>query len=610
MYIPTKEGQQVYDVYSSLIHTIPEKGIPRYYISNESVLGLKRNDTDPTKTQHDLLQSLRMEGALLAQEDAVELDERKKIIFVNTFAPSPHTVFRVPYESMEPIWRDNAERLGITVPQSTPLVRGAESSDTQVIPPSYVPLDTLVWMMLEESVEENGQWQTRLRPIDLGDLCSPPGDEPMIDQYRLGLQNNPAKLEEVFKVYFKRSELNASVITDLFNSVIRPAYANDPHESLFLPEATDNDILQGVANGYYRGDQVKLLDQYEYDHLGKGTQSSATLHNRNTLHASLALLKKIAQMNSGTVDDVIATLKRKEQFFGDDLVFEPVYQKDTESGKKVRSDLLKHVPITDLIKIIDPYSSIAYGLTEKWLEERANDPQYFAGYDIKSYNDHQADDDGVSSTQGIEISIPYVEGEEQAVAVQTKMKASMLIGQVFYPLWEDVKRYTKKKIVMSHDERAAEMSRIQDKYQIPETMVTAIQSLLPTERQLVNLLATESDHEKQEKIARTLARYDRKKRLLLQQKKALEAKIDSDNGYADDLVDLLYISHALQIYDSVDGEVVNKGYNISGVPSFVLTHNWDHENKIFSMKIDWTLSMKGLSEHRLRALLKRAEAKV
>lgn len=618
MYIASKEGENMHEVFSSIVDTLPDKGINRYIISGDQILGLKRGDTDPNIHPAETLAAMRSEGNLLYDEDIIELDEHRRFVVFNMVAASPHTVLRVPYNTFAEKWEATMQENGMS--RSTKaeyFIKGADSTDTEILPPNYAPLDMLVNVIMEEDYVEDGEKKTRLIPVDFGDICSSTSNEPQIDKFRLGLQDNDAKLRELFTAYYKRNKVAVQFYCNLFNTVIRKAYAEDPDFPLMIPEISEAYILQAVGSGYYRGDLIKELLQFDYDHLGKGTQSLVFLHNRDITHLTLGMIREIAELNHMTFEEVIQILKRKPDFFGEDIQYEEVFEEDSDGNKKVKKDLFQRMPITDIQKIIDVYSKKAHVRAAPWMELKLGDEKYFNGAQIESFDHHSTEDGEIRSSQGVKISVPCTEAEADETAVEMLMRAGKFIGQELYPLWEDAKRYTKYKVIMSHEERKVELGRMQERYQLPDEMIQGISALLPTERQLQNLKKCRQDYpENVWRINHMLERYNKRKKQMYAEKQVLEHKVDTGDATSEDLVDLLYTAQYMHIFDDMEVEGsdkkvrLNHGYNIPGVPSFCITYFYDKDAQAYNMIIGWTLSMKGVSEHELGAPLKRQEAKV
>ncbi len=573
-----------------------------------------RKDVDPY--------SIYEEGTRLAGVDVVELPDGRQIHVFSSVAASPHTLFRVPYQDYDLDVEEKNED-GTASPGKKHLegfksvfkrhaaeagYRAAELEDTlenepvviekdgQKQSPEAVPLDMLVWTMIKDT-------DGTLKPIDINDFASPLTGDQNIDKFRLQLRD--AKLEEVYGHVIKRMDLAAKTLLELYNTNVRA-------EIPFLPEKFEQDLLQGVAIGFYRGDITKMLGQFKFDGLGKGPMSNSSTHFRTTVHLAIDTIEELRQLHHGiSMQDVIDYIRFKEvnETLSRSIHFaENIHIHETKDSKikrapgyKSEPELLReliqsnNIPPIELLKLIDPYASIAHDLMSEWLAEKIQTE--FGDYEntIELFAHHAGKNErAIRASEGVELTLVSHEPEvrEKALARITR-----IIGEFFSPMWEDIKLYVQEKLLLSPDEQNSKLKEIQDEYDLPDKVIVAIQRLLPTEKQIQNLQNSVTDASQLRRIRSIQHGYAM---LKADQEKhyadSLE-KIRNGQGTSEDLTKLISALQTLQLFNDW-----NEGYNIPGVPSFGITFHKDKENNTHVL-LGWLLSMKGLAELWLGAMV-------
>ncbi len=559
---------------SKTIHTMINglyPGFAGYYMPN----AWPRSDID--LEQKDIFNAIRAEGNRLAGEDKVSIGDGKSIVVFNTGFASPHGPFVVPAHEFDSAFRTVGSALDYKIESET-LIQYRNKETGKMETPSHIPLDMGVWLMLEDN---DGQ----TKPVDLSDFTSPPTGDPDIDKFRLQLSDD--KLAEIYSYTLKRGELAAKTILSLYNNNIRRAFP-------FLPEKKLADIMQGIAMGYYRKDDVKGLLQFYFDMLGKGAMSNPSSHFRYTCHLGMETLNDLNLIGKDeSLQSIIDVLKSKPDYFKDRIELMAVAPdpfKDQNEAQVIHALIDKINPV-ELVKLIDPYSSIAHSLLSDWLIQRIS--KRFIRLPILDIQPFRYHTDQFArelrASEGIEV---VLQGEENVLA-KSLIQFTRLVGEELSPLWEDIKTYVQQKIIMSDGERESVLSFYRREYQLPDNVIRHIDRIRPTEKQLENLI-DEFDEGSEEyiKIAEELHHYDSLKKKLRGYKEAITKKIYEDRGTKKDLSDLVSIIQTCQIFKDSD---LNEGYNIPGVPSFGLTYHEDEQNNIHIL-LGWLLSMKGLSE--------------
>ncbi len=573
-----------------------------------------RKDVDPY--------SIYEEGTRLAGVDVVDLPDGRQIHVFSSVAASPHTLFRVPYQDYDldveeknedgtvsvikkhldgfkSVFKRQAAEAGYISPDREDTIENefvVIEKDGQEETPDVVPLDMLVWTMIKDT-------DGTLKPIDINDFASPRTGDQNIDKFRLQMRDD--KLQEVYGHVIKRMDLASHTLLELYNINVRS-------EIPFLPEKHEDDLLQGVAIGFYRGDITKMLGQFKFDGLGKGPMSNSSTHFRTTVHLAMETIDELRQLHHGiSMQDVIdfirfkavnGTLSRSIHFA------ENIHIHETKDSKMKRApnyksepELLReliqsnNIPPIELLKLIDPYASMAHDLMSEWLAEKIQTE--FGDYEnsIELFAHHAGKNErAIRASEGVELTLfshdPDV--REKALARITR-----IIGESFSPMWEDIKQYVQEKLLLSPDEQVSKLRDIQDEYGLPDKVIVAIQRLLPTEKQIQNALASTSDESVIQTIQSIQQKYARLKSIREKQYADCKSRIDAGDGTTADLTNMISALQTLQLFNDW-----NEGYNIPGVPSFGITFHKDSQNNSHIL-LGWLLSMKGLAELWLGAMV-------
>src|SRR5690606_19515848 len=116
----------------------------------------------------------------------------------------------------------------------------------------------------------------------------------------------------------------------------------EEEQDYHLPEKKVQDILQGVANGYYRWDKVKGLKQSYYDGRGFGPMSNPTLHFRYTCHLDPELLNQLNMYNTSiSFEQLINRLAKRPEVFGNSV--QMVHTKPRTTEDESQGDVLKQL---------------------------------------------------------------------------------------------------------------------------------------------------------------------------------------------------------------------------------------------------------------------------
>lgn len=169
--------------------------------------------------------------------------------------------------------------------------------------------------------------------------------------------------------------------------------------------------------------------------------------------------------------------------------------------------------------------------------------------------------------------------------------AVKLIGQEVAPMWDNVRDFVARKLLMKEEEQTEYLLALQARYKLPDSVLTFIARIQPSEKQLKILLQENLDSSQKGKIQFELAEYHRNLGHYIQEFEKHFYKIQDGKADTSDLSELIAILQKLQLYDTD----WNRGYNIPGVPGFAITHNRLPDGR-FGMMIGWLLSQKGLME--------------
>ena len=573
-----------------------------------------RKDVDPY--------SIYEEGSRLAGVDIVELPDGRQIHVFSSVAASPHTLFRIPYqdydldveekqedgsmhyskkhlEGFKSVFKRHASEAGYISEDRKDTIENefvVIEKDGQEQSPDVVPLDMLVWTMLKDT-------DGTLKPIDINDFASPATGDANIDKFRL--QMGEQKLQEVYGHVIKRMDLAANTLLELFNVNVRS-------EIPFLPPKLEKDLLQGVAIGFYRGDITKMLGQFKYDGLGKGPMSNSSTHFRTTAHLAMETIEELRQLHHGiSMQDIIDFIRFREvngeltrsMHFAENIHIHetkdskmkrvPNYKSEPELLRELIQD--NNIPPIELLKLIDPYASIAHDLMSEWLAEKIQSE--FADFDntIELFAHNAGKNERViRASEGVELTLLSKDPEIRELALA---RITRIIGETFSPMWEDIKLFVQDKLLLSPEEQSNRLKDIQDQYGLPHQVLLAVQRLLPTEKQIQNLFDSAQDPQQIKKIRSVQHGYALLKSVKEKEYAESLAKINKGQGTSEDLTMLISALQTLQLFNDW-----NEGYNIPGVPSFGITFHKDHENNSHLL-LGWLLSMKGLAELWLGAMI-------
>ena len=550
--------------------------------------------------------SLLSEGSQMTSIDTIEIDGTKKIHVTLTSAASPHTPACVPYNYFDKAFRKHSVSEGVT-PGDGALISYEDENNNIVIPES-APLHMIVWLVLEN---ENG-----LFPVDLADMAADLDDHVSENHVRnkFKLQLSEEKMIEIFEAVHRKAKIARATLLDLYNNVFRTNYSRETSDGVIhlLPEKMPEDIMQGFAYGFYRKDDTKSLQQSELDGLGGGPMSNATAHFHICAHVTMGALNEanLASKTAGFADIVdflqqspeyfkrsVGLVSTRPDFFGHDEVDHP--------HGAVLKDLLEKTNPYELLKLIDPYATIAHELMSEWLESRVRKHFETITNEVSIFQ-HNGGEYGreLRAVEGVEL---VVDPRKHASLSNERLKALMyakateLIGQEVFPLWYDVRSLISEKVILSNQEFDDRIVEIQERHDLPNKAVAVIRRLKPTEKQIKLFLERDGLEPWQIGHAQSeLSKYHRDMGELIRHFQQLYGRISSGEGNLEHLAQLLTTLQKLQLYDSD----WNQGYNIPGVPGFAITHNRNQEGK-YHMMIGWLLSKKGLSEAWLGAILSR-----
>ncbi|CAN5224114.1 hypothetical protein BH09PAT2_BH09PAT2_00550 [soil metagenome] len=584
---------------------LDEPGPPVYIPRLPEQLGLERTDTKYKK--HQMLESILTQAKRLAPETVIDVNDEYEIVIANTVAASAHTVITVPYDRFEETFRRIGRKSGYEISDDV-LIAGNGSDEDHTVPPTHAPLDMLTWIMRRQ------KGTGLLLPVDFGDLRSGNTGNPDIDQYLLHLSND--QLNEVFEEVIRRGNMNNDTIMELYTEVVRA-------ELPFLPEKTVEDLLNGVLFGYYRGDDIKMLAQFNFDHRGKGPMSNFTAHFRNAFHVDIETLiqiikeRNLAEPNKPIsykdLNILIAEFKEHPDVFGNDIIFahtHPVADNYKKEGE-VLKEMLETYNVTDLLKGIDPLSSVTHRTLKNWVSDQLS--KQFSGLPVAGIvpfehhtPNHQLQFRVSEGHQVILDTAAYTDEERQKVTAEALTRITTFIGDILYPLWDDVNNYVIDKTHLSREDRELRIAQIGKQYGFGDQELKIIQMIEPTERQLeLSHDSVERTEPQKQKIQRKLDKYQRSKQDVQAMKKMLRQKISHEDGSLDDLIELIYFELYGQKYDD---ENMNIGLGIPGTPSGCITYHTDKEGNTY-INFGWLLSTKGLSEQWLGAIMKRLERK-
>lgn len=586
-----------------------EKGMPHYLIDPPESFGFARMDNAETDDPRDYLKHMRKEGQLLGGEDTLTLSDGKKLIVITTAAASPHTSLCVPYNEFDAVWRKHAQNNGLSLSDEI-LIAGIGSTDKNIVPPKSVALDILTWTML---TDKDG---SIIGPIDFGDLV---GEKMNISieglkKYQLDLQHDGLKLLEFYNKFTNRLNLSTEVIEDLYNNSVRKAMP-------WLPEKKRHDFTSYAAIGYNRGDKVKGLEQFGYDGLGQGPQSNPMAHARcigilRQKNFRDILTQKMADgWSYHTIND---ELQKNPEYFKGAVEWTPVSVLRPNGTRKVRSDLIDQPRmIENMIKQIDPYSTVAFEMLKDWLVDKLK----LSSGQISAFKHHsKLTDEEWRVAEGIEILT------DQPIE-QSLYQINIFIGKM-YDIWRETLKaheyymygyeldgFKKNDI----DARSQYIKQIQLNYGLPPEYVETIKQIVPTEKQLevwnrrieIRKKNAEADgqvgHDPLLLNAEKRLRFMRGAYKILQknyesQIQQFEDKIRMGDADQNDLEELLQLKLGSEIFNKY-----NNGYNIPGVPPFGLSYHYD-EGK-WHIFLSPLFSKKGVAEQLSGSGLMRNERK-
>ena len=216
--------------------------------------------------------------------------------------------------------------------------------------------------------------------------------------------------------------------------------------------------------------------------------------------------------------------------------------------------------------------------------------------------------------EGAEVVILPIKDEVERGKALSKslLHLTDYVGKRLYPLWNDVNKYVVNKILMTEQERMTSLHYLKKDFNLPDNAIYAITTLIPTRAQLENLQLTYNEgSDGYIRISKALERYDLKAKRVRAEKDAIMKKIESGKAKYEDLIQIVYLEQRGQLFERTstrNNKTMNNGYNIPGIPGNAITYEVDPEGAIH-LKIGWLLSMKGLAEAWLGAVLKRLERK-
>lgn len=589
----------------SIFHTTTEKafkrGVPVYEIAPPELFGLERMDniqveSDPLFS----LKHLRKEGQMLGGEDVIELSDGKRLIIFNTVAASSHTPLCVPYDEFADVWRKKAEKHNLDIADGI-LVRGAGSDESKEVPPNAIPLDIITWTMLVD--KDNSV----IGPIDFGDLV---GQEMEMDidslkKYQLNLhaESDGVKLLEFYKRFTERLGMSSEVLHELYNEHIRTVMP-------WLPEKLPKDITSYSMIGYYRGDPVKGLQQHQDDGMGEGPQSNPTAHARSMINLRPGNLRAIQKEQHWNTTTINKELQKHKDYFKGSIVNVPIAFHQKEGV--VRRDLLQQPRLLEnMIKQIDPYSTVLFEILKDWL---VNNLRLSSG-EVRSFKHHsQLTQEEWRVAEGIEILTDQPLDE-------SLYQINLFLGKM-YDIWRDTRKAyeyyvygfmldgVEKKDV---EKRAQYIKQAQLNYGLPTEFLESVLQLKPTEKQIAKWKKNvdsmqptdeeESDKKRQatqKRLERFQSAYNFLRKLYENKIKSIERKIESGTASQTDLEERLKLELELQIYTERD-----RGYNLPGVPSFGLSFHRDEDK--WHIFLSPLLSKKGVAEQWSGYVLMRQE---
>lgn len=598
-------------------------GVPDDVAPNDVEDGLipeERQKQRVREKQAAIYKAILQECNMMAGLDVVEIDDEYELVIGTSFAASPHTVLWAPTDEYSAVFREVGRKYGLTVPEG-PLIVSPDSTDEEIKQPESVPLDAITWVM-----KRNKQNQ-EVTPVDINDFTTPKTGNTDIDQYKLELTHE--KMNEILEIFVKRIYITAETNLQVYNEHTRKQFP-------FLPEKKLKDILQGYLVGYFRGDGVKGFDQFYYSGEGMAPMSNPTLHGRAANHLELSIINVLNLLNRDvSMEDILSRLKgegsQKEVpengikpvemvteslYFRNDIDFVDLKNAPLEEktlGEVLKETLFGEKPITnveELLKIVDPYGTIAHDELNEWLQSIVSYTfSNVSGVEIGTFRDHTKETEReLRGSEGITIKLPTSSlpiNEKFKVLANGLTCLSEVNGIALAPMWDDIKSYVTRKYKMSSTEKEQELKRIRDTHYLPGSVMQLIDRIMPTEKQLKLVLEGNLEEEQRHLIERKLAAYARYKKIVKYNISAYEEKIKSGKGTTDDLIGYVKAFQEGQIFD--DSEM-NKGFNIPGVPGLAVTFHFDEKGDTH-INMGWLLSVKGLFESWMGAMVKRSEKK-
>lgn len=571
--------------------------------ADDGLTPLQRQRQKEREKQARIYSAILQECNTMAGLDMVDIDDACELVIGTSFAASPHTVLWAPTEEYSAVFREVGRKYGLPVPDG-PLIVSPDSTEHNIKQPETVPLDGITWVM------KRNKHTQEVTPVDINDFTTPKTGEPEIDQYKLELTHD--QMNTVFEVFVRRIYATAETNLQVYNEYTRRHFP-------FLPEKKLEDILQGYLVGYFRGDAVKGFDQFYYSGEGMAPMSNPTLHGRSANHFETRIINILTLLNRHlSLEEILSRLKEdgKSQYFRNDIDFvdlksPPLEEKKT--GAVLKDTLFGEKPVTnveELLKMVDPYGTIAHDELNEWLQSIVSYTfSNFENVSIGTFRDHTRETEReLRGSEGITITLPtgHLSTEERfKVLAEGLTCIAEVNGMALAPMWDDIKAYVTRKYILSDEQKDQELQRIQDTHFLPQHVMPLIDRIMPTEKQLKLLLQDNVTEEQQHIIEHKLAAYARYKQMVKYRISTVEEKIKAGQGDTDDLIDYVKAFQEGQIFDDPE---MNKGFNITGVPGLAVTFHFDEQGDTH-INMGWLLSVKGLFESWMGAMVKRSEKK-
>ena len=582
---------------------------------------LQRQKQKEREKQARIYSAILQECSMMAGLDLVDIDDTYELVIGTSFAASPHTVLWAPTEEYSTVFRKVGRKYDLPVPDG-PLIVSPDSTEHNIKQPETVPLDGITWVM------KRNKHNQEVTPVDINDFTTPKTGKPEIDQYKLEMTHD--QMNKVFEIFVKRIYVTAETNLQVYNEFTRKHFP-------FLPEKKLEDILQGYLVGYFRGDAAKGFDQFYYSGEGMAPMSNPTLHGRAANHLEISIVNTLSLLNRNlSLEEILAHLKEEGKqenqeegdiskdkvgrkggkYFRNDIDFvdlksPPLEEKNT--GAVLRDTLFGEKPITnveELLKMVDPYGTIAHDELNEWLHSIVSHTfSNFKNVSIGTFRDHTKETEReLRGSEGITITLPtgHLSTEDRfKVLAEGLTCIAEVNGMALAPMWDDVKAYVTRKYILSDEQKDQELQKIQDTHLLPQHVMPLIDRIMPTEKQLTLLLQDNVTEDQQHIIEDKLAAYARYKKMVKYRISTVEEKIKAGQGDTDDLIDYVKAFQEGQIFDDPE---MNKGFNITGVPGLAVTFHVDEQGDTH-INMGWLLSVKGLFESWMGAMVKRSEKK-